>query len=52
MDEEMKALHNNEMWELVDLPPGRKADGNNFEANYYKRFSFTCTSIKFRVGAI
>ena len=30
MDEEMKALHKNETWELVDIPPRRKVVGNKW----------------------
>ena len=26
----MKSLQNNEMWELVDLPPRRNVDGNKW----------------------
>ena len=30
MDEEMNALNNNQTWELMDLPPGRKVVVNKW----------------------
>ena len=30
MDEEMESMRTNQVWDLVDLPPGRKSIGNKW----------------------
>ena len=30
MDDEMESMRTNQVWDLVDLPPGRKAIGNKW----------------------